>query len=80
MFGPRTTEFLKGLGHRLRQVFHKARGYISCCLMGQAASVLKTMNVNSVDEDCLHKYCLGVTLMRQNVRAILLRYPPYTLS
>ena len=57
VFGPRTTEFLKELGCRLRQVFGEANSsaYLTQRLSvavqrGNAASVLGTMKVHSEDE------------------------------
>ena len=57
VFGPRTTEFLKEMGHRLRQVSGEANSYayltqrLSLALQwGNAASVMGTMKVDSEDE------------------------------
>ena len=58
VFGPRTTQFLKELGHRLRQVSGEANSYayltqrLSVAIQrGNAASVLGTMKVDSDDEE-----------------------------
>ena len=58
VFGPRTTEFLKELGHRLRQVSGEANSYayltqrLSVAIQrGNAASVLGIMKVDSDDEE-----------------------------
>ena len=58
VFGPKTMEFLKGLGHRLRQVSGEANtfAYLSQRLSvaiqhGNAASVLGTMKMGSQEED-----------------------------
>ena len=58
VFGPRTTQFLKELGHRLRQVSGEANSYayltqrLSVAVQrGNAASVLGTMKVDSDDEE-----------------------------
>ena len=58
VFGPRTTEFLKELGHQLRQVSGEANSFayltqrLSVAIQrGNAASVLGTMKVGSKDEE-----------------------------
>ena len=58
VFGPRTTEFLKELGHWLRQVSGEANSYayltqrLSVAVQrGNAASVLGTIKVDSDDEE-----------------------------
>ena len=67
VFGPRTTEFLKELGIRLRQVFGEANSYayltqrLSVAVQwGNAASVLGTMKVDSEDEE--FKSCVVLLL------------------
>ena len=57
VFGPRTTDFLKELGHRLRQVFGEANSFayltqrLSVAVQyGNAASMLETMRVDCEDE------------------------------
>ena len=58
VFRPRTTEFLKEFGHRLRQVSGEANSYayvtqrLSVAVQrGNEASVLGTMKVDSDDEE-----------------------------
>ena len=58
VFGPRTTQFLKELGHRLRLVSGEANSYayltqrLSVSVQrGNAPSVLGTMKVDSDDEE-----------------------------
>ena len=58
VFGPRTTQFHKELGHRLKQVSVEANKYayftqsLSVAIQrGNAASVLGTMKVDSEDEE-----------------------------
>ena len=58
MFGPRTTEFLKELGHRLRRVSGEANSFayltqrLSVAVQrGNATSVLGTVKVDSADEE-----------------------------
>ena len=58
VFGSRTTQFLKELGHRLRQVSDEANSYayltrrLSVAFQqGNAASVLGMMKVDSDDEE-----------------------------
>ena len=65
VFGPRTTEFLKELGHRLRQVSGEANSFAYLTQRpsvvvqpGNAASVLGTMKVDSDDEEILYKYLI----------------------
>ena len=65
MSGPRTTHFLKELGHRLRQVSGEANSFANLTQRlsvvvqrGNAASVLGTMKVNNEDEEFFaFKYC-----------------------
>ena len=61
VFGPRTTEFLKELGHRLRRVSGEANSFayltqrLSVAVQrGNAASVLGTVKVDSADEEFLN--------------------------
>ena len=68
VFGPKTMEFLKGLGHRLRQVSGEANffAYLSdltqrlsvAVQRGNAASVLGTMKMGSQEEEffCINIY------------------------
>ena len=65
VFGPRTTEFLKELGHRLRQVSGEANSYayltqrLSVAVQrGNAASVLGTMKVDSDEEEFFYEVCV----------------------
>ena len=58
VFGPKTMEFLKGLGHRLRQVSGEANSFayltqrLSVAVQrGNAASVLGTMKMGSQEEE-----------------------------
>ena len=58
VFGPRTTELLKELGHRLRQVSGEANSFayltqrLSVNIQrGNAASVLGAMKVDSEDKE-----------------------------
>ena len=64
VFGPRTTGFLKELGHRLRQVSGEANSFayltqrLSVAVQqGNAAAVLGAMKVDSEDEEFLYKFC-----------------------
>ena len=66
VFGARTTEFLKELGHRLRQVSGEANSFayltqrLSVAVQrGNAASVLEAIKV---DRDFLYKFCCIVLL------------------
>ena len=66
VFGPRTTQFFKELGHRLRQVSGEANSYaylarrLSVAVQrGNAASVLGTMKVDSDDEEF---FCMSFVL------------------
>ena len=61
VFGPRTTEFLKELGHRLRQVSGEANSYAHLTerlsVAVQQGNALGTMKVDSDDEEfflCYH--------------------------
>ena len=57
VFGPRTTEFLKELSHRLRQMSGEANPFayltqrlsVAVQWQGNAASILGTMKVDSED-------------------------------
>ena len=65
VFGPKTMQFLKGLGHQLRQVSGEANSFayltqrlsvaVQC---GNAASVLGTMKMSSQEEEffCINMY------------------------
>eukprot|EP00731_Ephydatia_muelleri_P016737 Em0009g1161a len=60
VFGPRTTEFLKELGHRLRQVSGEANSYAYltqrpsvAVQRGNAASALGTIKMDSEEEEFL---------------------------
>eukprot|EP00731_Ephydatia_muelleri_P000326 Em0001g326a len=60
VFGPKTTEFLKELGHRLRQVSGEANSFayltqrLSVAVQrGNAASVLGTIKIDSEEEEFL---------------------------
>ena len=62
VFGPRTTEFLKELGHRLRRVSGEANSFayltqrLSVAVQwSNAALVLGTMKLDSEDEAFLNK-------------------------
>ena len=64
VFGPKTTEFLKELGHQLRQVSGEANSFayltqrLSAAVQrGDAASVLGTLKMDSQEEEFLYKYC-----------------------
>ena len=69
VFGPKTTEFLKELGHRLRQVSGEANSFayltqrLSIAIQrGNAASVLGTMKMGSQEEEFfLYKYAYCVS-------------------
>ena len=68
-FGPKTTEFLKELGHRLRQVSGEANSFayltqrLSVAVQrGNAASVLGTIKMDSEEEEFLVQkllYCMS---------------------
>eukprot|EP00731_Ephydatia_muelleri_P039204 Em1211g1a len=68
-FGPKTTEFLKELGHRLRQVSGEANSFayltqrLSVAVQrGNAASVLGTIKMDSEEEEFLvpkSLYCMS---------------------
>ena len=70
VLGPCTPEFLKGLGHRLRQVSGEANSYAYltqrlsiAAQRGNAASVLGTMKVDiEVEEFSVYKLCCIVLL------------------
>eukprot|EP00731_Ephydatia_muelleri_P037505 Em0489g4a len=69
VFGPKTTEFLKELGHRLRQVSGEANSFayltqrLSVAVQrGNAASVLGTIKMDSEEEEFLVPkllYCMS---------------------
>ena len=61
VFGPKTTKFLKELGHRFRHMSGEANSFayltqrLSVAVQqGNAASVLGTMKVDSEDEEFLY--------------------------
>ena len=72
VFGPRTTEFLKELGHRLRQVSGEANSYayltqrLSVAVQrGNAASMLGTVKVDGEDEEFFPSWtCAGGIVQR----------------
>ena len=83
LFGPRTTEFLKELGHRLRWVSDEANSFayltqspetVSCRPTGNAASVLGTVKVDSEDEEF---FCISFIVLfycNVNICSVILLY------
>ena len=58
MFGPRATDFVKELGHRLRQVSGEANSF-AYLTQRLCSSMLGTMKVDNEDEEF---FCVSIVL------------------